>query len=317
MWPKRKKNSREEVLRAYRQRRAQAGDGLLDAEPIVGSATGDVREAKGRVRSGRGRSRRARGRSGTRTQGRIGGSIGIAAALTQGWRSVPSRPFAAGLALLLGLTMAHMGLSGRYRVQGAEAQVTGNARLSTGEVIGASEIEGRNIFTLDPDSIARSMEAHSDLKRVRVASALPSLVTIEVIESEVMLLLDQAGTRVGVDDQGRIVALPQDGANRPVLRDEEGKLAPNGVAIAPDLLDAATAYSSRFPEIAYREAFGFVGQTEEGWPVRLGKDDSQADAQFARLDALLLKLREEDKEVELIDLRYNSRPYYRLQGETP
>jgi len=213
----------------------------------------------------------------------------------------------------LGTLVAHFALSDAYYVYGAS--VSGNERVPAETVYDTSGLDGLSVFFVDPDAVSEQITALPDVKRAEVRIALPARAWIMIEETLPVLLWRGDGVTLAIDETGRAISPPTDTSALVEVRDESGALASPGAILPQTVVEAGSAYGSRFGPLAYHTAVGFVTTTPEGWEVRLGTDATVVEQQAIVLRALRARLIQERAAVEYIDLRFARRPYYRLRQE--
>ena len=147
---------------------------------------------------------------------------------------------------------------------------------------------------------------------------MPNRGTSRVVETAPALLWQTGASAVAIDEGGRAIPLPPDGAWAAGLvriTDATGQPPAIGSLIGAGTVAAARAYQERFGALEWRgPAEGFRATTEDGWTVILGADAGQAPLQAATLQAFRRGLDTPVDSVGLVDLRFPSRPYYRLRS---
>lgn len=281
MWTRHRR--RRKVLRDYRTRRAQAAF-------VPPSDTPPARSA---------RRRRARSIDAPRPLDAL--------------RRQPSRAAALIGTVLFAALATHLLTADAFRVK--TAQVVGNVRVPADVVFAASGLDGTNAFRADPVAAARAIEALPDIIRADVRVVLPSASWIAVQESQCVLLWETPSGTWAIDEFARTVTAPSDATGLIRVTDESTTLPPPGQPIGIDLFDAAVQYGRRYGSLRHKKDYGFYVSSPEGWEVRLGTDASLADRQEATLDSLRQRLAGQVREVAYIDLRFASRPYFRLTSE--
>jgi hypothetical protein len=221
-------------------------------------------------------------------------------------------PIVAATALVI--SAGYIAFSGAYKVHGAA--VSGNQRVSARAIYEASGLQGASIFALDTAAAERRIMALDGIRQARVRAALPARVAIAVEETRPALLWQSDGAVVAVDEGGLALPAPADPAGLARVRELGTTLRAPGERIDPALVDAALSFAARFGDLTYRPGVGFATTTPEGWEVRLGTDGRLAPRQVTLLEAARAQLAGRGEPVAFLDLRYVSRPYYRLRGES-
>jgi cell division septal protein FtsQ len=193
--------------------------------------------------------------------------------------------------------------------------VVGTRFLSQDQVIQAAGIEGHNIFLIDPRRVAEDVQTLPDIATARVSLRLPNRLVIDIVEREPYLAWRTSEGTYYLDRRG-IVLSPRKGITLSLtIEDLGGGPLQVGSRINPQVLDAATTYSSLLPEVVgfqYSEAYGLIAMRGQ-FEVRLG-DAQGAEAKAELMRALIEELLNEGQEGGLIDLRFEGRPYLRPGG---
>lgn len=220
------------------------------------------------------------------------------------------------LPLLIGLATAlfHLLTSPVYTVQ--SATVRGNTLIDARAIYQTSQVHGRNLFLLNTQAAAEAIERLPYVKQATVLTRLPAQVAIMVQEYRPRWVWIAGDTRFWIDETGNI--LPDNGALQGALTvvNPSGRPLPIGSRLEPRLIEMLNTLEHLMPgikRVTYDDSVGFVLSAGPGWPVRVGHDPDQLAAKIGVLNSLLPELRARNRDVELIDLRYVERPYYRVK----
>lgn len=228
----------------------------------------------------------------------------------------PSRVAALGASIVLSAMLVHLFTGPRFRVHAAT--VTGNQRLKAAAIFAQSGIDGRLVLAIDEAAVIARLKALADIRAAELELALPNRVTIRVVETMPVLLWQAPDGSVAIDDGGRAIPLPADPAVVAALlpvTDGTGPVPAVGAQLGAATVAAAQAYAARFGALTWRGAAeGFAASTADGWTVVLGADASQAALQAATLAALQRGVDAAADAIRLVDLRFPTRPYYRLRS---
>ncbi len=294
MWPKRR---RQQVLRDWRERRG--AEQLASFDASMSPATGVAGRGRGGGRRGRAPLPRLR-------------------LPRASFRAQPARLVSLVLAVALALVALHLNISSRYAVHGAT--VHGNRRTPSAIIVGASGLEGINVFRINRAAAIRRIELLDDIRHARVGVAFPNRAWITVEETAPVFLWETPAGALVVDESGRVIQAPPDTAGLVRVKDGAGALGGPGDRLPDAVAAAGRIFGARFgPQsgtLTYDKGTGFGLVTAEGWPVRLGLDAGMAARQAATLASLAPRLATAGNPVELIDLRFERGSYYRLKGET-
>ena len=216
---------------------------------------------------------------------------------------------ATGLALTLFLLAAN-----GFYVYSAEIQ--GNRLVSQQDLYARSGVDGQNVFTIRPDAAERRLRDVPFIKSARVSLGLPARVSIQVEERAPVALWQVGGAVYGVAEDGTV--LPSDGApaDAPLVQ-AEGNPLPLGAKLEPGWIALARHLRALVPDakgVIFSTERGVGIVTAQGWPAYFGSEDDATAARLTVLASLTAELKQQKVEPELIDLRYATRPYYRLKS---
>ena len=221
----------------------------------------------------------------------------------------PSRLVAAVCAAFLTLLLPVLFMAPRYRIQAVE--VTGNQTADRDGIVGASGLVGANAFLVDTSRVAYVVGSQPGIAGARLKIGLPRQAVLDVVERPpVLQWLDRRG-RVGLDAYGGLHRLDESMADLPSVTDEGDELV-RGIDCLPALtVRTAQAYAERFGPLQHRPSVGFVARAPEGWEVWLGQDVDLLEQQSALLAEQRRNLQATGGTIQILDLRFPSRPYYR------
>ena len=245
-------------------------------------------------------------------------------------RPLPIGRFArrAVIVLLLAVIPAAGGLGGwwfltspRFAVK--DVDVRGAHLVSTDRILEAAQIpRGRSVFLLDPQRIARQVEALPEVQRAEVVRELPNRVTV-VVEERKPFTLVHAGRLHWIDESGHVLGREAQAVTPPtpvISGLSEAELlsvgaAPNGKArdalrLIRALLRSGSALASEISEIDMGYGDGPVLYTVNGVEVRLGAEDWEE--RLARLEGVLAQQTARDAHIRTVDLRFRDQVV--LQG---
>ncbi len=217
---------------------------------------------------------------------------------------------AGGIAALLFAGLAYILASPGYEIVGAD--IRGNDRTSAAVIYAVSGLDGRSVFSVDVDAASERIMELPDIDRATVAVRLPHHVSITVDETEILLLWRVGESSIAIDSTGRVITPPASMAPDavPTIYDESATPLAVGAIVPVNVLDAALAYGSSFGSLIWDgEGFATVGGA--GWRVRLGADASLAAHQRSVLDSLIDQAEGSTASIQLVDLRFPSRPFAR------
>jgi len=201
--------------------------------------------------------------------------------------------------------------------------VLGNARVSSAEIIAASQLEGLHVLWLQPENVAASLRANlPELRAAFVWCSLPAECTIQVEERRPAFEWKQGQTRTWIDAEGMVFPARGQSPGLPVV-----EVAPNVVALLPGqhadsgLVSAMSALARDFaarqagalPEVkSYRftAEHGIEFSDPKGnWPVYLGVG-SDVTARVAMWKSLAASLASRNVKPKFVDVHYANAPFY-------
>jgi len=194
------------------------------------------------------------------------------------------------------------------------ARVEGNVTVTPEQVFGASQLEGLNIFWVDPEQAAQLvMERLPTIKSAQVTAQLPARVVISVEERVPYLVWRTGDKEWWVDEEGVAYA---PGSGQPqglVVVDNDARPLRAGQHLDAQVIPAVRALRYWLPKISqafYSEATGIGFHTSEGWPVYLG-DGTDMEAKLRIVKALYDQFKAQNTRPDAIDARYVGGPAYK------
>jgi cell division septal protein FtsQ len=186
-----------------------------------------------------------------------------------------------------------------------------------------TQVVGTNIFRVNTAQLEEDLGRIPSVQRVRVLTALPDRLIVEIIEREPKVIWRTSHGPLLVDEEGVIIAtaemLPGQPAGRPALleildQDQQG-LAPGmtvdrrAITLAERLAVLLPAAGLPVKEFRYSARVGLVALTEPGVQVLFGFD-GPAETRVSDLLTVLEVARRRGDQVRLVDVRPEGRPYY-------
>lgn len=218
--------------------------------------------------------------------------------------------------ILVGLVavVLHLLTSPAYTVD--SATVRGNTLIDAQTIYQTSMVEGQNLFLLKPQNAATAVARLPYVKQAWVHARPPNQVAIVVQEYRPRWMWITGNSRYWIDETGNI--LPDNGTLEGALTVVDSSQQPLPVGASLDsrvvqMLDALDRLLPDVRQVRYDASTGFILSVGPGWPARIGHSPQRLADKVGLLNALLPKLREQNQDVEFIDLRYAEQPYYRLK----
>lgn len=227
------------------------------------------------------------------------------------------------LALGFGALASWLLTSPRFAV--TQVDVRGLNGLSEAEVRAQAGIEaGANLFTLDPETIARRLQQLPRIKDAQVVRSLPNRVTLFVEERQPFALALGSGRLYWVDEEGILLG-PEPRAVAPglpvILGGQEGVAKGSGasgervraaVALLRAILRSASSLAARISEIDAGTADeGPTLYTVDGVEVKLGAHGWLE--RLGRLEGVLAQREAQPEPLASIDLRFRDQVVLKLK----
>lgn len=207
-------------------------------------------------------------------------------------------------------------VSPSFRVR--RVAVSGTRLLSPQDVLGAAAVEGQNVFRLRRADVAERVRQIPAVRGVQMRVALPDRVEIVIDEREPYATWHAGSTSFLVDSDGLIISDREPEQPLIVIQDLDSPSLAPGARVDRGALQTVAALNAALPralrhaprQYDYSRALGVEFQAQGGPRVRFGSSEG-IEAKVATLIALQQELARAGERVELIDVRFLSRPYYR------
>lgn len=236
-------------------------------------------------------------------------------------RAVRSRrtrlPGAIALAVaMLSLVFALFYISPLLRV--SRVTVIGATAVAADKVAQTADVEGQNIMAVDREEVARAVAQIPMVKSARVTRKLPNEVAITIEERRPWAIWQAQAAKYVIDDEGVVIgtSIPPQGlvtivdtGSQPVKIGN--RVEPGAVEMASKLTQLLPAAVGASPKrFEYAASSGLTVVADKGWQARFG-DDEDLEYKVAVLKEILDAAAARKAKVEVVDLRYKGRPYYR------
>lgn len=237
-------------------------------------------------------------------------------AVSFGWRSISFF-----LVAIVSLTLYHLWNSMDYRIE--QVNVSGLQHLTQEEINSLLEVGGLPIFAVDVSTLYdQLLVAFPEFRHIQIQVGLPNAVQVDVEERQPVLVWEQDGRTVWVDEEG--IAFPPRESEPPALvvaadgyrlstaLDEKSN--PNQL-LNPALVQSILAIQEFAPEdrpIVYDAGHG-LGWRDRKWTVFLGLDFSNIDVKLNIYDAIEKRLKKENLRPALISVEHIHAPYFRME----
>jgi len=220
-----------------------------------------------------------------------------------------------------GWLVYHASTSTDFQVR--NVHVEGASLLSPAEVQQAAAVTGANLFWVDRGAIEDRLKQLPLVLRAEVVPVLPDTVTVRIVERKPAAFWVSGERAYVVDDQG--VVLRQLGDDEavyaaqplPTIDQLDGQPLNAGDVVDASALATSNRLAALLPRagvkplaVEWSQDFGLEVRTEAGWRARF---NSQGDIeqQVDSVRAIRDHLAKNKASVEVIDVRFGDRPYYR------
>ncbi|NIS79091.1 MAG: FtsQ-type POTRA domain-containing protein [Anaerolineales bacterium] len=227
------------------------------------------------------------------------------------------RLLSAVLVLALAWSLGEALSMSRFRVD--QVEVSGNHLLTAAQVQSIVSLTGREIFSIDPLEVSKSLVDQPEIVSAMVDLSLPNKVVIEVEERSPEIAWNDAGRTWWLSTDG-IAFMPQSSrddlitveTNTAVLNIHQEALEP---VISPDLIRNAIVLSHELKDVSplqYDTVHGFGFKDPHGWMVYFGEEGDMA--MKVRVYRVLVEaLAEKEVQVTLVSLENQAAAYYRVE----
>lgn len=207
--------------------------------------------------------------------------------------------------------LAYMFISADFYVWEVEAE---GARWVQGQdLLQAAGLEGLSIFYVDPAAVARRLESLPQIARADVTCDLPAQVRVVVSERTPAAIWQNHGVQYWVDREGVLFPRLGELENPLIIVEQDGPARAAGDRVEARVVEAAGRLAELLPGVrivGYSSAEGLFFDIPQGYRV-LTRPERDMEAVTAALQALLDKLSREGIAARVLDLRYESRAYWR------
>jgi cell division protein FtsQ len=203
----------------------------------------------------------------------------------------------------------------------SEVSVDGLDALRPEEVIEAAAVGGSHILWINGRQTAQRVRQIPGVADARVQPLFPHRVAIHVQERKPVARWQVGTTMVLVDEDGRVLSAAKPSDSQVLVRDQrDARGAPPrpGETVPADAVRAALDLSELLPQqwqptsgvFDYAVETGVSVSTRQGWRVRFG-DSDELPWKVLVLQTLAAEIEREGARVQIVDVRYPGRPFYR------
>ncbi|HXF64359.1 MAG TPA: FtsQ-type POTRA domain-containing protein [Caldilineaceae bacterium] len=243
-----------------------------------------------------------------------------AAAVVQGSGWHPSKLLSA---LLLAAALATLGMlhtQDAWFVYAEDVHFEHVKLLRADALYAASEVEGWNIFWLQPQEVRRRLLAHPWIEDARVLLKLPGSVTVQIQEAKpVAVWITNAGNYWLAADGAALPMQAEMDSVLPQIVDtlQEARrwTADGTLAIDPQVLSSALALVQAVPElegkVRYNRMIGLNFPLPKSAVWVYWGDGFHMEEKLEKLAIARDLLRTSDEPAQIVDIRFVDRPYLR------
>ena len=234
-------------------------------------------------------------------------------ALTSG----ASRVIALGVLVACGAAILILLSSDVFTIR--RVTVVGNHQLAAERVAELSGLIGKSLFNVNTSAVRKAIVAGTPLARdVILEYRLPNEVVVKVDEREACFAWSVAGTKYAVSCDGTVMGPCGEPAPPILVVDADGPSPAVGGVVDQAALEAVVALRDEVPrrlgfqigEFAFSRSQGVSLLTPDGTRVVFGTAEN-LDGKMATLLAVLEQSRSQGRKLELVDVRFQNRPYIR------
>ena len=246
-----------------------------------------------------------------------------------GWRMISGAIFLLSLAVVITFSSLGTFSVSAINLEGAE-------RLTSDIIMSQIGVSGTSIVKIAPKEIeARIAEIFPSVETVKVTAGLPASLTIKITERQPLILWQQEGNSLWIDDEG-VMFLPRGEAEvslaiiatgnppaglgpAPETDDEETEtvaIPATQTRTTPKFVQAAFALQEYLPEgssLQYSPDYGLGWQDPNGWLVYFGNDLVNMDLKLVEYQTIIAELQAKNLTPALISLEFLYAPFIRLE----
>ena len=200
-----------------------------------------------------------------------------------------------------------------------EISVTGSQRLGEAKVINLAGLKGRNMFTIDTEGVRQSLkQATPFIKDAFLDFHLPAAVAIKVEERAAVYAWQSGGITYRVSADGVVLEAGETTGTLVAVQDPDSRPLMPGDQVNTAVLETALKLRQTLPSKAgvepraftYSPDDGIAVTTADGMSIVFGGSEDWS-SKLATLQTVLSEAKSKNMPLQLIDLRFKNRPYFR------
>ena len=200
----------------------------------------------------------------------------------------------------------------------SEVTVAGNQLVSPQQIVDLAAVSGVHILWVNGRQAAERVRRLPAVESADVRTFFPHRVVIQIEERVPVAEWQTANSTWLVDRAGHVIGPAARGGDLVRVRESRSAGAQPPESVPAEAVRAATALRDLLTPawqpvdgtFDYAQDSGISVGTRVGWRVRYG-DDSDLALKVATFEALAAEIQRAGGRVELVDVRFVGRPYYR------
>ncbi len=208
------------------------------------------------------------------------------------------------------------------------AEIHGNVRIGTPEIVAALGVINHPAALLNPDQIVYNLQySFPDISAVQIETFLPAGLIVTIVERQPIVAWNQDGKTVWLDAQG--FAFPPRGeidtlvtitaaGSPPALGDGTDVSQTVGARpfLSSELATAITGLSAVLPDgasLVYDPKYGMGWEDPGGWRAFFGSAPGDMNTKLLVYKNLVNYLSENNIQPQLISVEFPNAPFYRVE----
>jgi cell division protein FtsQ len=190
--------------------------------------------------------------------------------------------------------------------------VLGSRSIPESEIVEASGLEGKHIFSADPSEAARKINDIPGVISATVTLVWPNEVNIQVGEDTPIAIWKQAGRTYWINESGHLLPARSTVPGLLVIDSEEKTQAKDNGIIDRSILNGALQLQELRPNIDllyYLPGTGLSYEDGRGWRGQFGTG-SDMEQKIVVYETIVDELLERGLNISLVSVRNQAKPYY-------
>jgi cell division septal protein FtsQ len=226
-----------------------------------------------------------------------------------------SRWLSGGLLALCLYALIVIGSDDRFRL--TTIPVEGAVSIPPSEVVGASGLAGRHVFSVDPGKAAEAINQLPGVITATVTLAWPNQVAISLSEEKPIAVWEQGDQQFWINEDGQLIPARLNTEGLLIIAGDSAETLGDLNYVPLDVLNGALQLRQLRPNIdrlTYRPSDGLSYQDGRGWQAFFGAGTDMAQ-KLVVYETIVADLVERGLAPVYISVSNQSKPYYRALGE--